>query len=81
MELCSTLYGSLEGREVWERMNTCICMTDSLHCSSESITTLLMSYTPIQNKQFFKNHLKGARRPEYFSKEDTGIANRHMKRC
>ena len=46
MELCSTLYGSLEGRRVWERMNTCICMTDSLHCSPESITTLLMSYTP-----------------------------------
>ena len=46
MELCSTFYGSLEGRRVWERMNTCICMTDSLHCSPESITTLLMSYTP-----------------------------------
>ena len=44
MELCSTLYGSLEGRRVWERMNTCICMTDSLHCSPETIATLLTGH-------------------------------------
>ena len=30
------------------------CMAESLHCSPETITTLLISYTPIQNKKFFK---------------------------
>ena len=35
-------------------MDTCICMAKSLHCSLETITTLLVSYTPIQNKKFKK---------------------------
>ena len=51
------LYGSLDGRGVWERMDTCICMIESLHCSPETITTLLISYTPKQNKKL-KNNAK-----------------------
>ena len=35
---------------VWGRMDTCICMTESLCCSPETTTTLLIGYTPIQNK-------------------------------
>ena len=50
MELCSVLCGSLDGREVWGRMDTY-----SLLCSPETITTLLISYTPIQNKKFENN--------------------------
>ena len=42
------LCGSLDGRGVWERMDTCICMAESLSCSPETIT-LLIRYTPIQN--------------------------------
>jgi len=38
------LCGSLDGRGVWGRMDTCICIADSLHCSPEAITTLLMGY-------------------------------------
>ena len=49
MELCSMLCGSLDERQVWGRMDTCICMTESLHCSPETATTLLIFYTPIQN--------------------------------
>ena len=30
-------------------MDTCICMTESLHCSLETITTLLIVYIPIKN--------------------------------
>ena len=38
------------GREEdWGRMNTCVCTAESLHCSPEIITTLLIGYTPIQN--------------------------------
>ena len=40
---------SLDGSGVWWRMDPCICMAESLHCSSETITTLLISYTPMQN--------------------------------
>ena len=49
MELCSMLCDNLDERGVWGRMDTCICMAESLHCSSETITTLLISCTAIQN--------------------------------
>ena len=49
MELCSMLCGSLDGRRVWGRMDTCICMVEPLSCSSETITTLLTGYMPRQN--------------------------------
>ena len=49
MELCSMLWGSVDGRGVWGRMDTCICMAECLCCSPETITTLLICYTPIQN--------------------------------
>ena len=56
----SVLCGSLDGRGVWERTDTCmyiyiyVCMVESLRCLPETITTLLTSYTPIQRKKFFK---------------------------
>jgi len=43
MELCSILYGSLDGKGIWKKMDT-LCMAESLCCSSETITTLLISY-------------------------------------
>ena len=43
-ELCSMLCGSLHGRGVWGRMDTCIGMTESLHCSPETITTLFVNW-------------------------------------
>ena len=46
-ELCSVLCGSLDGRGVWGRMDTCICMAESLWCSPETIPTMLIGYTPI----------------------------------
>ena len=48
------LCGSLDGRGVWGRMDTCICMAESLCCSSETIITLLIGYTVIQNKKLKK---------------------------
>ena len=53
---CSMLYGSLDGSGVWGRMDTCICMAESLCYLCETITTLLISYIPIQNKTFFKEN-------------------------
>ena len=35
-------------------MDTWICVAESLHCSPETIPTLLISYTPIQNKKLKK---------------------------
>ena len=48
MEFCSVLCGSLDGRGIWERMDTCICMAESLRCSPETLTTLLIGYTAVQ---------------------------------
>ena len=52
MELYSVLCANLDGRGVWRRTDTCICMAESLPCSPETTTTLLIGYTPIQNKKF-----------------------------
>jgi len=38
------LCGSLDGKGVWRRMDTCRCMAESLHCSLETMTILLISY-------------------------------------
>ena len=48
------LCGSFDGRGVWGRTDTCICMAESLCCSPETITTLLIGYTPIKNKKLKK---------------------------
>ena len=45
MELYSMLCASLDGRWVWGRMDTCICMAESLHYLPETTTTLLISYS------------------------------------
>ena len=66
MELSSMLCGSVARRGVWERMNTCICMAESLSCSSEIITTLLIGYTPIQNKKINQLTLYGILRYSSF---------------
>ena len=34
---------------LWGRVDTCICMAESLPCASEPTTTLLTGHTPIQN--------------------------------
>ena len=57
MELCSMLCGSLDGKGVGGRMGMCIYMAESLHCSPETITTLLIGYTSVQNKKFRKRQI------------------------
>ena len=50
MEFYSVLCGSLDGRRVWGRMVTrvcvcvCVCVAESLCCPLEAITTLLIGY-------------------------------------
>ena len=41
-ELCSMLCGSVDGRGVCGRMDTCIYIAKSLCCSCETITTMLI---------------------------------------
>jgi hypothetical protein len=43
MELCSALFGSLDGRGVWRRVYTCICMAETLGCPPETIATLFVN--------------------------------------
>ena len=44
------LCGSLDGSGVWGNMEIYVCVAQSLYCSPETITILLIDYTPIQNK-------------------------------
>ena len=53
-ELSSIVCDSLDGRGVWRRMDTWICMADSLWYSPETVTALLIGYAPIQNKKLKK---------------------------
>ena len=58
---------SLDGRGAWGTIGTCLCIAESLHCSSETITTLLIGYTPIQNVfsvKKKKNEIQGSKIPE-----------------
>ena len=50
--------GHLDGKGFGGRMVTCICMVESLCCSPETITTMVIGYNPIQNKKFFKKSLR-----------------------
>ena len=43
------LCARLDGSGVLGRMDPGVCMAESLHCSPETVTTLVISYTPIQN--------------------------------
>ena len=46
-ELCSIFCNNLNGKRIWKRLDTCICITESLCCTPETNTTLLINYTPI----------------------------------
>ena len=57
-DLCLMLWVSLDGLGegvVWGRMDTLISMVQSLHCSPETTTVLLIGYAPIQNVMVLKN--------------------------
>ena len=47
---CAQCYGAA-WMGVWGRMDTCVCTAESLRCSPETITTLLIGYIPIQNQK------------------------------
>ena len=49
------------GGEFGGRMDTCICMAESLCSPHETITTLLINCSPIENK-IFKKQTKNKRR-------------------
>ena len=51
VEVLLSVTWQLDGRGVWERMDTCICMAESLCCLSETIRTLLIGYTPIYKRK------------------------------
>ena len=48
------LSGSLDGRGVWRRMDTCICMGEPLCCSPETLTELLIGYTSVKKQEVKK---------------------------
>ena len=45
------LCGNIDGRRVWGRVDTCLCMGESLHCSSETVTIFLIGYPQAKNKR------------------------------
>ena len=49
--LCSVSRGSLAGRGVWGRRDTCIWMAECLCRPPETIKTLLTGYIPMQNRK------------------------------
>ena len=70
IELCSVLCASLDGREVWGRMDTGVCMAETLCCLPETITALLIGYTSIQNIKVLKKN--------FFFKRMAGLSSRSV---
>ena len=58
------------GGEFGGRMDTCICMAESLCCPPETITTLLINCSPIENKNF-KKQTKNKRKKKKLAKQKT----------
>ena len=57
MKLCSKLCASLDGREELGRMDTCICMAESLHSSPETTSNIVNWLIPqykIKSSKFGK---------------------------
>ena len=55
------LCGSLDGRGVWGRMDTCVYMAESFCCPLETIKTFLISYITILNDNKLGNfQMRGA---------------------
>ena len=52
--ICSELHDRWRVGEFGGEQITCVRMAECLRCSSEIITILLIGYTPIQHKKFFK---------------------------
>ena len=50
-ELYSILFNNLNGKRIWKRIDTCVCVTESLFCN----TSLLINYNI---KLFFKKYKK-----------------------
>ena len=59
------MYTPLYYRRVWGRMDTCICMTEPLCFSPETITTLLTGYTPMQIKSQKQKRVQRATQPSF----------------
>ena len=59
-------------------MNTCISMAESLHCSPEITITLLIGYTPIQNKKFKIWKKKRTKEPQ--SGNNSNTINREVNK-
>ena len=52
------LCNNQNGKTIWKIIDTCICITESLCCTPEINTTLLINYTPISFKKFFSKTTK-----------------------
>jgi len=81
MELCSMLCGSLDGRGVWGRMDTRICMAKSLHGSPETTTKLLIGNTPIQNKKLKKRVREATARRSPHTATKQSLHSPHLEKA
>jgi hypothetical protein len=63
MDLYPMLCARQDGTRAWQRTDTCLGMTESLHCSHKTVTTLLIDYNLIQNVWVF---LKKSKKKKYW---------------
>ena len=82
------LCGRQEGRVVWGRMDTCnVCMAESFCCPPETVTTLLISYSPIhspiQNSKLFfeKKKKKKKKHKKLQNLPQAGLTKRKFTPC
>ena len=47
---CNNLYE----KKIWKRLDICVCITESVCCTSETNTALWINYTPVSNFFFLR---------------------------
>ena len=72
MELCSMLYGSLDKRAIWGRVDTCICMAESFRCAPETSWNSLGQNTGVGSLFFLQ---------EIFPTQGLNLGLSHGRHC
>ena len=78
-ERCSKFCSNLNGKRIWKRTDTCVCITESLCCTPE-MNTFLVNHIPVWHKNLKKENDHGLLDGSKSGLESKYIWNLHLGR-